>query len=96
VSLFDVDISFPFRQRVDVYKLSQSCVDMSALALKVMCPCLKEPRFVIVEAATSFQDVHAMFFKQTELQSAIQAIEQLHKHAHSYKIFTFETNTKEI
>ena len=40
------------------------CVEMSALVLKVMCPCLKEPRFVVVEAATSFQDVHAMFFKK--------------------------------
>ena len=46
------------------------CVEMSALLVKVMCPCLKELRFVVVEVATSFQDVHAMFFKQTELQSA--------------------------
>ena len=46
MSLFDVDIYF--RE--------------GPLALKVMCPCLKQPRFVVVEAATSFQDVHAMFF----------------------------------
>ena len=31
------------------------------LALKVMCQCLKQPRFVVVEAATSFPDVHAVF-----------------------------------
>ena len=48
MSLFDVDI----------YLLE------GPLALKVMCPCLKQPQFVVGEAATSFQDVHAMFFRR--------------------------------
>ena len=33
-----------------------------------MCPCLKQPQFVVGEAATSFQDVHGMFFSDFHTQ----------------------------
>ena len=50
MSLFDVDIYF--RQR-PLHSTGAKSVLNS--------PCLKQPRFAVGEAATSFQDVHAVF-----------------------------------
>ena len=59
MSLFDVEIYF--RE--------------GPLALKVMCPCLKQPQFVVGEVATSFQDVHTVFFSDFHTQ-CLQKIKQ--------------------